>query len=152
SELDKFVAEQLVQGVDHAKSSSARVKQAAEIMRGWDGRMMADSAAPALAYKARAELSGLLLKGKLGASAADINYRWGMQSVWLENVLRERPARWLPENYASYDELLAAAVEATVKEPNVPQDLRAWKWGEVNALEIQHPVLGRIPLLQRWTG
>ena len=48
-----------------------RTKQAAEIMRGWDGRMTADSAAPTIAYRARIELTRLLLEPKLGAAPAD---------------------------------------------------------------------------------
>ncbi len=79
-------------------------------------------------------------------------YGWGMQSVWLENVLQHQPKRWLPEAYGSYDDLLAAAVEAAVSGPEAPQDLASWNWGAFRPVEIQHPILGRIPLLQRWTG
>jgi len=73
-----------------------------------------------------------------------------METVWLENVLSHQPARWLPFNYSSYDDLLAAAVEQTVKE--APADLNAWKWGPEESVRIQNPVLGKIPLIQRWTG
>ena len=89
--------------------------------------MTADSAAPTIAYRARAELTRLLLEPKLGAAPADPKqvdaalswktYAWGMQSVWLENVVHHQPQRWLPESYGSYDELLAAAVEAAVERP-----------------------------------
>ena len=75
-----------------------------------------------------------------------------MQSVWLENVVHHQPQRWLPAGYASYDDLLAAAVEAAVSGPEAPQDLASWNWGEFRPVEIQHPILGRVPLLQRWTG
>jgi penicillin amidase len=162
SEADRYFAERFVYSVDHSKNSSPRAKQAAEVMRGWDGRMTADSAAPTIAYRARAELSRLLLEPKLGPApagpqqvAATLSwktYSWGMQSVWLENVVHHRPQRWLPENYGSYDDLLAAAVEAAVSDPDATKDLASWKWGEFRPVSIQHPVLGRIPLLQRWTG
>jgi penicillin amidase len=162
SEADRFFAEQFVYGVDHARSPSARSKQAAELMRGWDGRMTADSAAPTIAFRARAELTRLLLEPKLGAAPKDTQavaaslswktYSWGMQSVWLENVLQHQLKRWLPEQYTSYEELLNAAVEAAVSDPETPPDLNSWKWGAFRAVEIQHPILGRIPLLQRWTG
>lgn len=162
SEADRFFAERFVYAVDHAKSPSPRTKQAAELMRGWDGRMTADSPAPTLAYRARGELMRLLLEPKLGmAPKAEQqpqttlswkSYRWAMQSVWLENVLSHQPKRWLPETYASYDELLSAAVQAAVSGAGAPRDLNSWKWGAFNAVEIQHPILGRIPLLQRWTG
>ena len=151
SSFDQFAAERFVYSIDRAHNPSSRVKQASEIMRGWDGRMTANSAAPTLVVKARGELIKLLLEGKLGP-ASGIHYSWGMQSVWLENVLRNQPKRWLPKKFASHEELLAAAVEAAVNLPDAPQNLNEWKWGRVNAVEIQNPVLGHIPLLKRWTG
>jgi penicillin amidase len=75
-----------------------------------------------------------------------------MQSVWLENVLQHQPKRWLPEAYAAYDDLLAAAVEAAVGAGDTPAKLNSWKWGWFRPVEIQHPILGRIPVLQRWSG
>jgi penicillin amidase len=162
SDAERFFAERFVYAVDHAKKSSLRTKQAAELMRGWDGRMTADSAAPTIGYRARVELTRLLLEAKLGSAPADprqiaasLNwktYGWGMQSVWLENVLQGQLKRWLPESYGSYDELLTAAVEAAVSGPEVPQDLASWHWGGFHPVEIQHPILGKIPLLQRWSG
>lgn len=167
SEADRYFAEHFVYGVDHAKNASPRAKQAAEIMRGWDGRMTADSSAPAIAYRARVELTRLLLEPKLGTAPKDPKqaeatlswktYTWGMQSVWLENVVHHQPQRWLPAAYGSYDELLTAAVEAAVDGPQdskdaAPKDLASWKWGDFRPVEIQHPILGKIPLLQRWSG
>ncbi len=153
SAMDHFTAQQLVLAVDHMKgASSARAKQAAEIMRSWDGRMSADSAAPAVEYRARQQLVSLLLGGKLGPAFADYHYSWGMQSVWLENVLRERPVRWLSEKYPDYDELLNAALEAAVSEPTTPKELNSWKWGGMNSIEIQHPIFGKVPFLRRWSG
>src|SRR5229473_1840796 len=167
SDAERFFAERFVYAVDHAKNSSLRTKQAAELMRGWDGRMTADSPAPTIGYRARVELTRLLLEPKLGPAPlgpankdpkqvyATLNwktYSWGMQSVWLENILQHQPKRWLPESYSSYDDLLAAAVEAAVSGPEAPQDLASWHWGAFHPVEIQHPILGRIPLLQRWTG
>jgi penicillin G amidase len=162
SDADRFFAERFVYSVDHAKKAPPRAQQAAEILRGWDGRMTADSAAPTIAYRSRSELTRLLLEPKLGAAPGDAkqvaavlswkSYSWGMQSVWLENVIHHQPQRWLPEAYGNYDELLAAAVEAAVSGPDASQDLAMWKWGAFRPVEIQHPILGRVPWLQRWTG
>jgi len=151
SSLDQFVAERVVNAVDHAQKPSARARQAAEMMRGWDGRMTANSAAPTIAVKARGELIKLLLESKLGPDSG-VNYSWGMQTVWLENVLRNHPKRWLPEKFSNYDELLAAALNAAVNLPDAPKNLNDWKWGSYNAIEIQNPVLGQVPLLKHWTG
>jgi len=162
SDGEHFFAERFVYGVDHAKNASPRARQAAELMRGWDGRMITDSAAPTIAYRSRVELARLLLEPKLGAAPSDphavsaaLNWRsyaWGMQSVWLENVLQRQPRPWLPESYASFDDLLSAAVEAAVSSPEAPADLASWHWGPFHPVEIRHPILGKIPLLERWTS
>ncbi len=63
-----------------------------------------------------------------------------------------RPKRWLPAKYPNYEELLAAALDDAVNQPEAPKDLNSWRWGALNAVEIQHPLLGRIPGLRSWTG
>ena len=184
SAYDRFCADKFVYAVDHAPSASERAKRAADILRDWDGRMSADSAAPTIETKARLELARLLLEPKLGAATARSDsrpassstlkvassalswksYRWAMSSVWLENVLTKQPPRWLPPGYSDYGSLLTAAVENAVKltrtasqdsssfAAKVPSDLSRWKWGENHAVEIDHPVLGQLPLIGRFTG
>ena len=162
SESALFAAERFVYAVDHAAKPSPRAKQAADLMRNWDGRMLASSAAPTIAQVAALDLRQLLLEPKLGAAPADPKrenetlswktYSWEMRSVWLESVLLHHPKRWLPEKYPNYDELLAAAVEAAVSGKDAPADLASWHWGTFNAVEIQHPILGKIPVLRRWAG
>ncbi len=172
SEAILFAAERLLYAVDHSTKPSARAKQAADLMRSWDGRMLATSAAPTIAENAIGELRRLLLEPKLGAAAAESRkdadselyketeknaidwktYSWLQRSVWMENILLHRPKRWLPDKYPNYDELLTAAVEAAVNHPQAPKDLAAWRWGAFNAVEIQHPILGKIPVIRRWSG
>jgi penicillin G amidase len=159
SEGEHYLADRFVYAVDHAQKPSDRAKQAADILRQWDGRVSLDSAAPTIETKAREQLMRLLLEPKLGAAKDDKagalswkSYHWGLQSVWMENVIQHQLPRWLPQQYPNYDELLTAAVEAAVDEPETSGDLSSWRWGTVNFVEIQHPVLGRIPVLERWTG
>jgi len=161
SEVDQFAAERFVYAVDHAAKPSARAKQAADLMRSWDGRMLASSAAPTIAQVSMRELRRLLLEPRLGSPPADdvdagaLNwktYSWEMRSVWLENILLHRPKRWLPEKYPNYEELLAAAVDAAVSGADAPKDLALWHWGVFNAAEIQHPILGKIPVIRHWSG
>jgi len=162
SEADLFAAERFVYAVDHASKPSARAKQAADLMRSWDGRMQASSAVPTIAENSIRELRRLLLEPKLGNSPADPakdeaalswkTYSWEMRSVWMENILLHRPKRWLPDKYPNYDELLNAAVDAAVNSPDAPKDLATWRWGAFNAVEIEHPILGKIPLIRHWSG
>jgi penicillin amidase len=180
STYDRFCADKFVYAVDHAANASDRAKRAAEILRDWDGRMSADSAAPTIETKARQELARLLLEPKLGP-AADVpesgaasgspsgalswkSYHWMMSSVWLENVLAKQPARWLPPGYSDYGSLLTAAMENAVKQtgtpsgdaakiaPGAPSDLSQWTWGKYYPVEINHLVLSRLPLIGRFTG
>jgi penicillin amidase len=172
SEIDLFASERFVYAVDHSSKPSPRARQAADLMRGWDGRMLASSAAPTITEASLRELRRLLLEAKLGAAPAETphdadselylgnqpsavnwkTYSWLQRSVWLETVLLHRPKRWLPEKYPNYDEMLTAAVEAAVNAPGVPKDLAAWRWGSFNAIAIQHPILGKIPLVKYWSG
>ena len=162
SENDLFAAERFVYAIDHVAKPSPRAKEAAELMRNWDGRMYASSAAATIANRSAQELTRLLLEPRLGPAPQDpqqqettLNwktYKWQMRTVWLQNILLHQPKRWLPEKYSNYDELLTAAVEAALNRPEAPKDLGSWHWGTVNAVEIEHPVLGKIPLVGRWAA
>jgi penicillin G amidase len=162
SENDLFAAERFVYAIDHASKPSARVKEAADLMRNWDGRMLASSTAPTIAARSTQELTRLLLQPRLGPAPEDPQqqettlswktYHWEMRTVWLQNILLHQPQRWLPAKYPNYDELLTAAVEAAVNAPAAPKNLASWHWGSANAVEIDHPVLGKIPLIRRWAA
>ena len=174
SAYDRLCADKFVYALDHAPRLSPQAKRAADILRDWDGRMTANSPAPTIETKARQELIRMLLEPKLGAapdtssqSAAKStpvspspskptgaltwkSYRWGMSSVWLEDVLRKQPARWLPSGYDDYGALLTAAVESALKQPDASTNPA--KWGEVSPIEIDHLVLSQLPLIGRFTG
>jgi len=150
SEFDRYCAERFVYAIDHAPKASPRAKQAADLMRNWDGTMATGSAAPTVAYFSRKKLQELLLKPKLGDEWKE--YRWFMSTVWLENVLAHQPARWLPEGYADYNELLTAAVQAAVDDRGTPQSLTLWKWGRVHRVDIQHPFWSHFPILKKGAG
>jgi penicillin amidase len=159
SEFDRYVAGRLVAAVDHNKNVPANVRGAVDILRNWDGRMTANSAAPVIAVRAREDLVRLLLEPKLRGGDSESeplvnwkSYKWMMRTVWLENVLREEPKRWLPEGYANYDELLTAAVQSALQDPKLPSNPSSWAWGNVNAVTIQHPILGKIWFLRPWAG
>jgi len=171
SAFDRFCAERFVYALDQTKKLSPRTQQARDLMRDWDGRLTIDSAAATIANRAQAELRRLLLEPKLGPAPKESSskpndvtlteksvglswkdYHWFMSSVWLENILTKQPKRWLPPQCADYDALLAAAVDAAVSSPEAPKDLAQWRWGQFAPIEIDHPVLSRLPLVGRWTG
>ena len=150
SDFDRFCAQRLVYSIDHSPQASARVRQAAELMRDWDGRISTDSAAATIVARSRQQLQRLLLEPKIGEMWRD--YQWSMAPVWLENMLLLQPAQWLPAGYASWDELSAAAVNAAVSQPDAPRDLKDWRWGKDNFVDVEHPLFAGLPLFRRWTG
>ena len=161
SAFDRFCAERFVYALDHVRHPSKRAQQARDLMRDWDGRLTADSPAATIEDRSQYELRRLLLEPKLGAAATNSppnkippppETRWFNSALWLENVLEKQPKRWLPEKYENYESLLAAAVEAAISTPEAPPDLTQWRWGVFSPIDIEHPVLGRLPLIGRWTG
>ena len=150
SDLDKFVAQRMVYALDQTPGASARARSAADILRRFDGKLSVDSAPAAIEQRARAWLMETLLENKLGEDAP--RYHWFMNTVWLENVVAFQPARWLPSQYASWNALLAASVEAAVNGRDVPPDLAKWKYGDYATVEIGHPMFGKLPWLRRYAS
>jgi penicillin amidase len=148
SNYDRFFAESFVAAIDHNNKASARAKEAAGIMRGFDGLMATSSAAATIEVKSRQALWELLLEPKLGPDWT--RYEWSESSVALETIVRQRPDRWLAPGYANFDELLTAAVESAVKD--APSDLKSWQYGQAFPVEISHTVLAAVPGLKHWAG
>ncbi len=150
SGLDRFVAQRMVYAVDQTPGASERVRAAADILRRFDGELTVDSAGAAIEQKARAWLMDTLLESKLGEDAK--LYHWYMNTVWLENMVAFQPARWLPAKYASWNALLAAAVESAANSPGAPRDLSKWKYGDYAAVEIDHALFGKMPWLRKYAS
>jgi penicillin G amidase len=148
SDYDRFFAEHFADAVEHSSRSSERARRAAEILRGFDGRMVEESAAPTIEVNARKALWALLLEPKLGGDWE--HYEWSEAAVALENIVRTQPARWLPPGVGNFNDLLAAAVENAVKD--APADLASWHYGDAFPVEINHPLLGSIPIVRSWAG
>ncbi|MFI5104452.1 MAG: penicillin acylase family protein, partial [Terriglobales bacterium] len=148
SDYDRFFAQKFVYAITHSSKATERAKQAAKEMDGWDGRMLADLAAPTIEVRTRRALWEMLLEPKLGNDAE--NYEWSESAVALENIVRDQPARWLPPGYANFDDLLTAAVEKALKD--APADLHAWKYGDAYPVVISHPVFSGLPILHGHAG
>jgi penicillin amidase len=147
---DRFLAQQLVAAGNAVGQHPERRAQALAALREFDGAMRADSLAPLLTDTARARLMEELLRPHLGDDWR--SYSWFMSTVFLENVLRERPARWLPEKYPSYDELLLAALDSALDELRGENQtpLQNLRWGDQRRALFAHPVGQQLPLLRRW--
>ncbi len=159
SDFDRFLAQRLAYAVDHSQSASTRDRQAADILRNWDGVVSVNSPAPTIVARARQQLQRLLLEPKLGGSSADPQvrdgwreYHWFVSSAWIESTLTHQPRNWLPSNFTNYDELLTAALDDALNAKEAPADLSSWTWGKVHTINVEHPLFSRIPFVRRWAG
>ena len=125
--------------------------QALAMLKEWDGAMRVELAAPLIVTTVRSQLMEALLRPHLGDDWRQ--YSWFNAPLFLENVLVERPARWLPEGVESYDALLIAALDRALnqlrRETRIA-NLQGMRWGDQWVVRFAHPVGERLPVLRRW--
>jgi penicillin amidase len=145
----RWLASELIRAAAAATPADARLRSVIARLRDWDGMARADGFETTVTEYTRRELARMILAPKLGKEL--ISTGWPRLTVFLENVLRNRPGQWLPEAYTDYDALLLAAANAALNRLDeetrrrTPED---WKWGSFLRLEMLHP-LGRSGLLRR---
>jgi penicillin amidase len=150
STLDQELGRRYAYAIDHTPKADQRLRQAADLLRSWDGVMAANSAPAAIVASARKAFWPLVLKPKLGEDWR--LYAWGEKAFAEEELVTHGPAAWLPSGYANWDELLAAAVKQGLEENHAPTDLRTWSYGKVHRIDLEHPLYGMLPWFKRWTG
>jgi len=137
-----FLADQLLASAKTVQPKDPRAQTLVKSLQDWNGIADADSPLVSFLEMTRRASLELILKPYLGN---DTNlYRW-RSMVFLQKILTDRPAKWLPPAYKSYDELLAAAADRAVSmlaEATKSDRISAWKWKELDALDMLHP-LGR---------
>ncbi len=88
-----------------------------------------------------------------GQAAALVQlYNWGERTTALELMLQHQPARWLPRNFATWNDFLADVTERGLTAAHAPADLRQWSYGRQHTVEIAHPVFGQHPWLAQLLG
>jgi penicillin G amidase len=171
SDVDHVLAQRLAYAIDHAtrpellrdKSEAKRLHQAADLLREWNGNLDANAAAPAIVVATRATLWPLLIDpqvtpdpqkqpGKHEPFPAAALYSWGNKAYAEEWLVMHTPTRWLPKNYATWDDLLATAVADSLRLAHAPTDLTSWHYGDFRPINIEHPIYGQSALLQRLIG
>ena len=150
SELDQEIAQRLAYGIDHAKNADARLRQAADLLRSWDGAVTVDSAPAAIVAAAKRAFYPMLLKPRLGDDWSE--YHWAESLFAGEQILMNEPAAWLPPQYASWDDFLADMVRQGLAQGGAPGDLRQWRYGYAHPVDVEHPLFGLLPWFKNWTG
>ena len=143
-----FLAEQLAAAAQAAPPKDERAKKLIQEAKNWNG--MADANSPVVSFLDAALYRALrlILEPHMGKDTDE--YRW-RSVAFLQRVLTERPARWLPKDYKNYDELLSAAADQAVKrleEKTKDADPDDWAWKRFNYLDMLHPI-GREGILKK---
>jgi len=85
--------------------------------------------------------------GGLGDETSPSGMRQWEGALW--RILETRPAHLLNPRYGSWQALLLAAADAAADEcPG--DDLERCTWGEVNVLDMRHPLTRSVPALSTW--
>ncbi len=165
SEVDRVIAQRLAYAVDHSEQPDKQLRQAADLLRTWDGTVSEASTAAAIVDAARAAFWPLILGPHLGvavehhedAKEAQQNnplalYGWGEKSYAEEQIIMHEPARWLPVQYKDWSALLTAAVQKGIRDSHAPGDLNTWQYGKTHPVEIEHPIYSKSPLVAKVLG
>ncbi|OJV42153.1 MAG: penicillin acylase family protein [Acidobacteriales bacterium 59-55] len=154
SDLDHVIAQRLAYAIDHSSTKDKRIRQAADILRNWNGNVDATAAAPAIVDATRAALWPLLLNPHLGPNPGNNLrlYTWNEKPYAEEQLIMHAPARWLPAHYTNWNELLTAAVSKGLLDGHAPFDLAKWKYGQSHPVDIEHPLFSQSALLQSLVG
>ena len=154
SGVDLELAHRFADAIDHAQPVDARQRQAAELLRSWDGRLTKDSAAASIVVWARKAFWPLILKPKLGKDAA--LYAWSESNFAEEEIIMhggdEARSPWLPQRFRDWNALLAEAVRKGMDEGRATGDLSAWRYGRWHVVDLEHPLLHLLPVVSGWTG
>jgi penicillin amidase len=135
-----FLADQIASAVNKVQPKDARAKKLVDGLKDWNGIADADSSLVSFLVMARRAALELILEPYLGK---DTNlYSW-RSTVFLQKVLTDRPAKWLPPAYKNYDELLAATADRAVTmlaEQTKSDRVDDWQWKGLNSLDMLHPI------------
>ncbi len=122
-------------------------KETLDVLRGWDGKMAADSEGALLVGEIRIVFLNKILAANVGAERAK-NYRWGESASFVDWLATEKPSNWLPKEFKNYKDLLTTA--DTEARENLTKrygaDEKKWLYGTAFKIRFNHP-LAAAPLI-----
>ncbi|MGH9599579.1 MAG: penicillin acylase family protein, partial [Terracidiphilus sp.] len=151
SAVDQELGQRFAYAIDQTPNAGPRLRQAANLMRTWDGRVTTDSAAASVVDWAREAFFPLILDPKLGKDGAR-DYHWTEGAYAEEQIIMNGGPAWLPPGYENWNALLAAAVAKGIKDGRAPRNLAKWTYGSWHVIQLEHPLVRFLPFLGRIAG
>lgn len=155
SEPHVLIARHFQAAAKAVPAQDERTREIANKLKDWDGKALRGSALVAPLEYLRREMLRDLLRPYLQDGA--VRYQWSRNFTFLKNVLEQRPARWLPSKYKSYDEWMVVCADRAMRQvesdvsalgSNEPAKAQNWTWGRFMPLRMLHP-LGQSGFLSR---
>jgi penicillin amidase len=148
SAFSHFFAKEMVRVARKRATANSALRQPTEILAAWNGQMDADSPAPLIVSLVfqhfRRAVAGSASPGKGQL------YDYQMASAVIEKLLRERPPGWFPD----IDGALLKAYADGIAEGERSQgpDASVWRYGRLQSLRLQHPLVGDGWIFEGWMG
>ncbi len=138
SEADQQLGFRFAYAIDHAGQTTAQQREAADLLRKWDGVVAVDSSAAAIIDAAKKAFWPAVLRPRLGE--AWTLYSWAEKDYVREQLMTNTPAAWLPAQYKNWNDLLAAIVAQGLVDAHAPATLADWRYGSEHTVAIAHPL------------
>ncbi len=132
----------------------ARAEFRAIVEKDWNGRASPASAGYRLTRMFREQVSERVMAFVLAECyEADSTFdhttlRRREGPIW--KLVTGKPMHLLDKQFASWDDLLAAAVDTVIERATREGELRGRVWSEYNVTTYRHPLSGGLPFVWRW--
>ncbi len=139
----EYLARALAAAYDQHKAQHAALENAVALLRGWNGQMDKDAAAPMVATLAYQQLRRTV--AERASPALGAKYEYQMAPAVVEKLLRTRPAGW----FNDWDETILQSLAAGLEEGRRTQgrDPGHWSYGKFVPLLLANPVGRHLPLV-----
>ncbi len=133
----------IVAAYDRHKAQHGDLNGVVEVLRGWNGQMNKDDAAPAIATFAYERLK--LLVAQSASPNVGTRYRYQMAPPVIETLLRTRPGGW----FKDWDETILLSLSQGLEDGKRKQghDPAHWVYGKYQPLLLANPVGRHLPLV-----
>lgn len=122
--------------------SEAASSETLNILKGWDGKMSANSTAALIVFEIRNAFFRKILESKIGADLAK-DYRSSTMNSTIDWLASAQPADWLPKEFESYKDLFLASESAAIEKlsKKYGADKSKWIWGNERRINFTHPLV-----------
>jgi penicillin amidase len=167
SEYDHFLATQVIAAFGRKHESAALLKEGIDVLRGWNGQMDKELAAPVITQLLSANLQEQLIQvarfgsasGKAKPSAAGVGPQPSPQTNEpitelavnpdaVARLLARRPTGWVED----WDALLMKGFRTSMEmgRNRLGTPVSGWRYGRLFYWELRHPIGGEVPVLKSY--